>query len=732
MKNNSYKYISSKERKVQDKFKVFNYKYCLLLLIIIFITQISETNTRQLESFSSEIKIIFKGKGTQYLLNKDFFPNPSSVNLNGHSESSCSVTCELDKEENEVVLKFDESLSNCNGMFADMENIIKIDFSNFDFSQVKDMSWMFYGCYNLEEIIFGNADTSNLENMAVLFQSCSKLTSVDLSSFDLSLVKDMSWMFNGCSNLEKVEFGNTDTSSLENIEVLFQSCSKLTSIDLSIFDLSKVKDMLLWLPYHLKPGIMKWNQHEIGFDNNSGISTEAFSPTAGLGKTINFLILDEFAWCPKNDVELFYQNVIPTITTQPNAHVAIMSTQNGFNLFYKIFKAAQEKKNIYKDYTVDWFQVPDYNPKTKKWEKRTEEWKKKMIGILGSEEAFYYQYGTKFSASDLCIVSRECLSVLRDKAILFDPNENKIDIFLQRIDCLYWRPDFNFEELKTGYFIILADLAEGGGGDSDSTVFNILQLVEKDKFKQVGYWKCNNLDLEHAALEYWLLSAQLFNDERTIFSIEWNTYGALFYQYILDLNEDDYLPEASWRFRLAKDGFDTTRFVQYRKGNEEDGIPGMNNSHRKNIPGIRFSGSNKKTACALLKMELEKFNIDITDLVTIGEIENFEDKNGNGTYKASYGHDDIIMTLCQIPMLKNTPKYKDFVEELSLYLLSNHNKNNNTMSLSQNDIENINKIFGSIGNMIAISVPFNNKIDDNDLLENTSSWGYSIENMYNF
>ena len=243
MKNNSYKYISSKERKVRDKFKVFNYKYCLLLLIIIFIIHISEANTSQIYSFSTEIKIIIKGKGTQYLLNKDFFPNPSSVNLNGHSESSCSVTCELDKEENEVVLKFDESLSNCNGMFADMENIIKIDFSNFDFSQVKDMSWMFYGCYNLEEIIFGNADTSNLENMAVLFQSCSKLTSVDLSSFDLSLVKDMSWMFNGCSNLEKVEFGNTDTSSLENIEVLFQSCSKLTSIDLSIFDLSKVKDM---------------------------------------------------------------------------------------------------------------------------------------------------------------------------------------------------------------------------------------------------------------------------------------------------------------------------------------------------------------------------------------------------------------------------------------------------------------------------------------------------------
>ena len=477
--------------------------------------------------------------------------------------------------------------------------------------------------------------------------------------------------------------------------------------------LSKVKDMFLNLPYYLKCGVQKWNQHEIAFDNNSSISTEAFSPTAGLGKTINFLILDEFAWCPKNDVELFYQNVIPTVTTLPNAHVAIMSTQNGFNLFYKLFKGAQEKRNIYKDFTVDWYQVPQYNDKTKQWEKRTEAWKNKMIGILGSEEAFYYQYGTQFSASDLCIVSRECLGVLRDKSILFEVREG-IEIYLQRKDCLYWHPDFDLEELKTGYFIILADLAEGGGGDSDSTVFHILQLIEKDKFKQVGYWKCNNLDLEHSALEYWLLSAQIFNSDRAIFSIEWNTYGALFYQYILDLNEDDYMKEASWRFNLAKDGFDTTRIVQYKKGTEEDNIPGIRNNNRKTIPGIRFSGSSKKTACALLKMELEKFNIDITDLVTIGEIENFEDKNGNGSYKASYGHDDIIMTLCQIPMLKNTPKYKDFVEEFELSNMMN-NRNQNSLPMEKININIPNKL-------ISISDPFTNHNSNDDWYKlNTSS-----------
>jgi len=486
--------------------------------------------------------------------------------------------------------------------------------------------------------------------------------------------------------------------------------------------LAKVKDMFLNLPYYLKCGVQKWNQHEIAFDNNSSISTEAFSPTAGLGKTINFLILDEFAWCPKNDVELFYQNVIPTVTTLPNAHVAIMSTQNGFNLFYKLFKGAQEKRNIYKDFTVDWYQVPQYNPDTKQWEKRTEAWKQKMIGILGSEEAFYYQYGTQFSASDLCIVSRECLGILRDKSILFETREG-LEIYLQRKDNLFWHPDFNLDELKTGYFIILADLAEGGGGDSDSTVFHILQLIDKDKFRQVGYWKCNNLDLEHAALEYWLLSAQLFNDDRTIFSIEWNTYGALFYQYILNLNENDYMRDAIWRFNLSKDGFDTSRIIQYKKGSEEDSIPGINNGHRKTIPGIRFSANSKKTACALLKMILEKFEVEITDLVTIGEIENFEDKNGNGSYKASYGHDDIIMTLCQLPMLKNTPKYKDFIEEFELHKLS-FNLQNAQMNQPFVDMNGL----GIYGEMVSISNPFEQMQQIDDL-----NWNSTLGNdLWNF
>ena len=430
--------------------------------------------------------------------------------------------------------------------------------------------------------------------------------------------------------------------------------------------LKKIKDMYMYLPYHLKLGTLKWNQGEISFDNNSSISTEPFSPTAGLGKTINFLILDEFAWCPPNDVELFYNNIIPTVTTITNSNVCIMSTQNGFNLFYKLWSAAEQGKNVYAPFKVDWHQVPQFNPETKTWDKRDNAWKEMMVGVLGSEQAFYYQYGTQFSASDKCIISRETISRLRDNTILFTSIEKIVDFAIPNYFSLHkqelvMHPNFDTRILRYGFFIILVDLAEGGGGDY--TVFNILMLTGKDKFRQVGYWRSNSVDLENATLEFWLMYGQMFNPDRCIVSIEWNTYGALFYNYLTQYNEPEYKPEHYWRYNLCQE-FDINQIIHYKKGSQEDELAGIGPKiHKSMIPGIRFSGQNKKTACALLKMMIERGQIEINDLVTISEIENFEDKNGNGTYAASFGHDDIIMTFCQIPMLINTARYKSLLEE---------------------------------------------------------------------
>lgn len=430
--------------------------------------------------------------------------------------------------------------------------------------------------------------------------------------------------------------------------------------------LKKVKDMYLYLPYYLKCGTLKWNQSEISFDNNSSLSTEAFSPTACLGKSLNLLILDEFAWCPPNDVDLFYENVIPTVTTLPDSNVCICSTQNGFNKFYEIWKSSVEGRSMYHHQKIDWWQVPNYNLETGQWEKRTEEWKQMMIGVLGSEEAFYYQYGTQFSASDACLVSRETLSRIHENEILFTSREELISSLFSKF--FFVNPEYDVTNFKNKYYIVLVDLAEGGG--SDYTVFQILEvnvdpLTGKATFEQVAFWRSNTVDIEKASVEFWVMMGQLFKPDlsNVIVSIEWNTYGALFYNYICLLNEPENFKDSIWRFGICKE-FDTSVLCHYKKANMNEEIAGIKNKNAKTIPGMRWSAESKKTGCAMLKMMIEKGDLIIRDIVQIGELENFEDKNGSGSYKASYGHDDMMMTLVQLPMVLQTGKYKEFIEDI--------------------------------------------------------------------
>ena len=66
----------------------------------------------------------------------------------------------------------------------------------------------------------------------------------------------------------------------------------------------------------------------------------------------------------------------------------------------------------------------------------------------------------------------------------------------------------------------------------------------------------------------------------------------------------------------------------------------------------------------MAKSLIEKDIVQLHDISCIAELEAFEDKSGKGHYKASYGHDDLIMTCVQIPKLMETAKWKGFIEDL--------------------------------------------------------------------
>ena len=152
------KYLTNetKERKNKNRHsKTFLLKIFLMLAMIE-------------ASINSEIHLVIQGSGQQTLLNDWYFRNikqPSEVLVNGVKNDSCSKTCYLEGDRNNITLKFDTQIKSCLQMFYGLGNIIEIDLSNFDASKVITMGSMFSDCSNLEKIEFGNINTPSLEDI---------------------------------------------------------------------------------------------------------------------------------------------------------------------------------------------------------------------------------------------------------------------------------------------------------------------------------------------------------------------------------------------------------------------------------------------------------------------------------------------------------------------------------------------------------------------------------------
>ena len=152
---------------------------------------------------NSEITIYFKVTGNDiYIINKEFYKDPSQIIVNGELRETCKKTCTFEETPNTVVIKFEDVLESTENMFKDMTDILEIDLTNFDFSKVESMASMFYNCKYLQKIIFGNMDTSSVKNMNQLFDGCQTLTSIDLSKFKTSSVTNMRKLFSNCGSLK--------------------------------------------------------------------------------------------------------------------------------------------------------------------------------------------------------------------------------------------------------------------------------------------------------------------------------------------------------------------------------------------------------------------------------------------------------------------------------------------------------------------------------------------------
>ena len=134
-------------------------------------------------------------------------------------------------------------VTNMRYMFLDMTNLTTLNLSSFNTSQVTNMYLMFHNMRNLTTLNLSNFDTSKVTDMTDMFSGMSSLTTLDLSSFNTSQVKNMGSMFSYMSSLTTLNISNFNTSKVTNMSEMFYDVYNLTTLDLSNFDTSQVTDM---------------------------------------------------------------------------------------------------------------------------------------------------------------------------------------------------------------------------------------------------------------------------------------------------------------------------------------------------------------------------------------------------------------------------------------------------------------------------------------------------------
>lgn len=432
--------------------------------------------------------------------------------------------------------------------------------------------------------------------------------------------------------------------------------------------LNKIQNIFYEVPFFLKPGVSKWNVTDMALDNGCMCMCEATTINSGISFTFHCVLSDEFAHIQPNIMDEFYNNLFPTITAG-KARFMITSTQKGFNLFYRLYKGAEEGINEYKPFRVDWWQVPEWDPDTKKFVKRDEKWMNMQVANYGGLEAFNKQFGTSFDISGNTLIAPRQIKRLESSAIKYINIENLGIIDSQNF---FFDPNYDINNLKNSICIITIDISEGIGQDYTVFNFNIVKKIDKEIIiENIGYYITNESKPEKSTLVLSNFFTKYCSINTSLISIEYNLYGELFIKYLFDYMNNN---------KININEFNESVIVKYQLNNIIN--TGDSNKKKKTFrKGIKISSATKKLGCNLFKQSIESKKYIIKWCKAITELENFSDVSGNGTFEASWGHDDITMSGIQIMLLKETLQYNTLVCTYSNYIDENGIINNFTGNL---------------------------------------------------
>lgn len=175
--------------------------------------------------------------------NKDHYANFTKINDTFISNSNILTDEDLKTYNYELTLSGNVKEEKID--FEGLTKVIKIDLSNLETTNIKNMSRMFYECKSLKNIYFGNINTENVTNMSFMFMSCVSLEFLDIRNFNTKNVKDMNAMFRHCLTLSSLHFDKMlfNTEKVTTMKGMFAFCLKIKVLNMSDWNTRNLKDI---------------------------------------------------------------------------------------------------------------------------------------------------------------------------------------------------------------------------------------------------------------------------------------------------------------------------------------------------------------------------------------------------------------------------------------------------------------------------------------------------------
>lgn len=413
--------------------------------------------------------------------------------------------------------------------------------------------------------------------------------------------------------------------------------------------LDKIKSVIENLPFFMKPGCVSNNVMSLKYDNGCRLIGRTTTKNTGIGFTIHLLYIDEFAHINPSYLNFFYRAIYPTVSAaKSTSKIIITSTPNGMNRFYDIYMDAMNGRNTYVPLRVDWWQVPG----------RDDDWRRRTIADMGSEEDFNQEFGLQFFSSDkLLLSSKDLKKIFNLKTEYVKPKWLNGSMHEQLLNGLTVHPNLakmTPTDLQNdgNQYVFSIDTADGL--NRDYSVVNIfkfiaLPLTMLDKVKdfirnegdifglvQVGCFRSNSKDINEFCNVIETLTYDVFNPDKVKLILELNHKG----EYVMDKLEQNERFESS-QLIYSKHTVTSTNWK----------------------PGLRLTETNKTKFCERFKYLIGVNKILPNEFKTVHELGAFG-KSTNGSYRSQSGNDDLAMTCVNTASFFESPNFWELVNEI--------------------------------------------------------------------